>query len=115
MSSNNQFEVLSPWAEVDPVPLKSLAPRLESLEAKKIGLFVMKYKHASARVQTVIEKRLKERYPTIEFTRFDRNRGADFDSTLDNYLVDPAQDKRELADFEDWVKGVDAVVGAGGD
>jgi hypothetical protein len=75
----------------------------------------MKYKHASARVQTVIEKRLKERYPKAEFTRFDRNRGADLDSTFDNFQVNPDQDKRELAAFEDWVKGVDAVVGAVGD
>ena len=115
MNGSDLFEVVSPWAEVDPVPLKGLAPRLETLSAKRIGLFTMKYKHASARIQTVIEKRLKERYPKAEFFYFDRNRGADFDSTLDNYQVDPTQDQRDLAAFEDWLKGVDAVVGAVGD
>ena len=30
-------------------------------------------------------------------------------------VVDAAQDHREEAMFEDWVKGVDAVVGAVGD
>jgi hypothetical protein len=115
MNNSDQFEVLSPWAEIDPITLNSLAPRLESPDGKRIGLFVMKYKHASALVQTVIEKRLKERYPSAKFFRFDRHRGADFDSTLDNYQVDPVQDKRELADFEDWLKGLDAVIGAVGD
>ena len=110
-----QYEALSPWAEADPVPLLSLAPRLSDLNHKKIGLFTMKYKHASARVQTVIEKRLKERFPTAEFVRFDRIRGADFDSTFDNFQADPALDKRDLDAFEEWVKGVDAVVGAVGD
>ncbi len=112
---DSQFEVLNPWAEADPVPLLSLSPRISDLSHKKIGLLTMKYKHASARVQSVIEKRLKERFPTLEFSRFDRNRGADLDASYDNLQVDPAQDKIDLAAFEDWIKGVDAVVGAVGD
>jgi hypothetical protein len=112
-----QFEVLNPWAEADPVPFRGLNPRLDDLNNKKIGLFTMKYKHASARVQTVIEQRLKARFPNVEISRYDRNKGADFDSTTDNLVAtnDPAQEKRELAEFDDWVKGVDAVVGAVGD
>ena len=35
--NSSSFEVLSPWAEVDPVPLKGISPRLKSLEGKKIG------------------------------------------------------------------------------
>jgi hypothetical protein len=111
----SQYEVLSPWAEADPVPVLSLAPRLSDLNHKKIGLFTMKYKHASARVQTVIEKRLKERFPTAHFSVFNRNTGADYDSTLDNFRSDPVKDKLDLDAFEEWVKGVDAVVGAVGD
>jgi len=112
-----QFEVLNPWAEADPVPLRGLSPRLADLNSKKIGLFTLTYKHASARVQTVIEQRLKARFPNVEITRYDRNKGADFDSISDNIMAvtDIAQEKRELAEFDDWVKGVDAVIGAVGD
>jgi hypothetical protein len=112
---DNQYEVLTPWAEADKLPTLKLAPRIPDLNHKKIGLFTMKYKHASARVQSVIQKRLKERYPEAEFTIFDRKRGGDFDSNIDNFALDPEIEKRELAEFEDWLKGVDAVVGAVGD
>ena len=34
------FEVLSPWAEADPVPMEGLtAERLTDLNGKKVGLF----------------------------------------------------------------------------
>jgi hypothetical protein len=36
---SNQYEVLNPWAEVDPVPLKHITPRLDSLSTKTIGLY----------------------------------------------------------------------------
>ena len=35
----NQLQVLSPWSEIDPVPLQAPAARLDSLDGKKIGLF----------------------------------------------------------------------------
>ena len=35
----NTFEVLSPWAEADPVPARGITPRVSSLAGKKIGLF----------------------------------------------------------------------------
>ena len=37
-ATKGMFEVLSPWAEADPIPLKGLAPRLDGLKGKKIGL-----------------------------------------------------------------------------
>jgi len=37
---DTQFEVLSPWADVDPIPLRGISPRLSSLAGKKIGIFV---------------------------------------------------------------------------
>jgi hypothetical protein len=114
MSSQN--EVLSPWAEADPVPLKGLSPRLNSLAGKKVGLFTLTYKHASARVNSVVEKKLKERFPDIQVSRYDRNRGADLEvNKQPGEYIDPAQDSGELARFEEWLKGVDAVVGAVGD
>src|SRR5207253_9809052 len=33
------YEVLSPWAEVDPVPQKGISPRLPELSGRRIGLF----------------------------------------------------------------------------
>ncbi len=111
---SGSYEVLNPWAEADPIPLKGLSPRVSDLGGKKIGLFTLSYKHASARVNAVIEKRLKARFPTATFSYFDRSYGADFDDST-NHLSYGIDSKETLAKFEDWVKGVDAVVGAVGD
>ncbi len=35
----NQFVALSPWADVDPIPLRGISPRIQNLAGKKIGLF----------------------------------------------------------------------------
>jgi hypothetical protein len=37
---DNQFVVLSPWADVDPIPVRGISPRILTLTGKKIGLFV---------------------------------------------------------------------------
>ena len=39
MSETNQYEVLNPWAESDPVPMRGISPRLDTMEGKTIGLF----------------------------------------------------------------------------
>jgi hypothetical protein len=106
MSSNThgQYEVLSPWAEADPVPMRGLkSPRLTNLADKKIGLFA-NIKRASVPIQTVIERKLKERYPTCETSWF---RGQAFSVAE----LDP-QNKGK---FQEWIKGVDAVILAVGD
>jgi hypothetical protein len=110
----SSYEVLNPWAESDPVPLRGLSPRLPGLTGKKIGLFTLTYKHASARVNSVIERRLKEKFPDAKFSYYERSFGADFDD-VSNHLSYGQDTKESLAKFEDWVKGVDAVVGAVGD
>jgi hypothetical protein len=51
-----------------------------------------------------VGKRLKEKYPTAEFTEF---------GNLKPNEVITEQDGKEK--FEDWLKGVDAVVTAFGD
>jgi hypothetical protein len=98
MSKNNQYEVLSPWAEVDPVPLKGISPRLTSLEGKKIGLF-QNFKQASKQMTATIEKKLKERYPGLETSIFD--------STDQNVSVIETDKK---AEFVEWAKGIDAAI-----
>jgi hypothetical protein len=98
MSKNNQYSVLSPWAEADPVPLKGISPRLTSLEGKKIGLF-QNFKQASKQITKTIEKKLKERYPGLETSIFD--------STDQNVTVIETDKK---AEFEEWVRGIDAAI-----
>ena len=64
-SSESKLEVLSPWAEVDPIPLKGISPRIDNLAGKKIGLFV-NYKRAARPIGLSLEKRLKSMYPGSE-------------------------------------------------
>ena len=68
---SNDYEVLSPWAEADPIPLKGITPRTAELDGKTIGLFCSRYKPASTPILNAVESRLKEKYPEIllEITR----------------------------------------------
>ena len=58
------FEVLSPWADVDPVALRGITPRPKDLAGKKIGLF-SNGKRAAALTLTAFEARLKEKVPSV--------------------------------------------------
>ena len=98
-----QYEVLSPWAEADPVPLKGLSPRISDLAGKKIGL-LRNGKKAAEPVLTVVEKILRKKYPTAEFIWF---RGKSFSVS--------ELEKERRSEFEDWIKSVDAVIAAVGD
>jgi hypothetical protein len=102
-STKGMYDVLSPWAEADPIPLKGLAPRLDSLGAKKIGL-LRNNKRAGEAILKVAAKRLKEKYPDIEFSWF---KGTTFSVTN--------LEKNRLAEFEAWIKSVDAVLAAAAD
>ena len=99
---SDMYEVLNPWAETDPVPLRSIAPRLGDLRDKKIGLFTND-KRAAEPTQNLVEAKLKEKYPALKFSRFLR---------LPNISVAETPDK---ARFDDWLKGLDAVIFAIGD
>ena len=97
------YEVLSPWAEADPVPLKGLTPRITDLAGKKIGL-LRNGKRAAEPILTVTEKMLRNKFPTTEFIWFDGN----------SFSVSELE-KDRLQEFEDWIKSVDAVIAAVGD
>jgi hypothetical protein len=97
------YEVLSPWAEADPVPLKGLAPRLDELDGKKIGL-LCNSKRAAPHILDVTEQLLKEKFPKVPVSRFEGR-------TFSVSSLEP--DRR--TEFEDWLKGVDAVIAAVGD
>ena len=101
--TNNSFEVLSPWAEADPIPLKGLAPRLSTLSGKKIGL-LRNNKRAAEPILELASRKLNEKYPDLEFSWF---RGTTFSASE---LEQGGRDR-----LVDWLKGVDAVVAAVGD
>jgi hypothetical protein len=97
------YEVLSPWAEADPVPWRGINPRLTDLAGRKIGLLRNSKRAAEPSLQVVAD-RLKKRYPTIEFSWF---------ANLRPNEMSVAQDIKD--DFEKWLKEVDAVIASYGD
>jgi hypothetical protein len=100
---SDQYEVLSPWAEKDPVPLRGISERLKDLSGMTIGLHADN-KPAAVPILKVVEKRVQEQYPTAKTTWFKTK------------LIDEIDRYPEVrARFLEWAKGVDAVVGAVGD
>jgi hypothetical protein len=97
------YEVLSPWAEADPVPLRGLSPRLDTLDGKKIGL-LCNSKRAAPLILDVTERLLKQRFPTAVTSRF----------LARSFSVSALEKDRE-GEFNDWLKGLDAVIAAVGD
>lgn len=102
--SDGQYEVLSPWAEADPIPLKGISPRLKDLADKKIGLFCNS-KRASKPIMTAVAEKLKERYPTSEINRYEAE---------ESFLIVQTEGKNK-AKFGEWVKELDAAIVAVGD
>ena len=98
-----QFEVLSPWADVDPIPLRGISPRIPTLAGKKIGLFVNP-KRAAMPIAESIQRRLGTMYPDIQTIIFH--------STAPNVNEIETKNKEK---FTAWAKGVDAVIGVVGD
>ncbi|OGN96211.1 MAG: hypothetical protein A2Y89_01540 [Chloroflexi bacterium RBG_13_51_18] len=101
--STDTYEVLSPWAEADPVLLKGLAPRLDNLDGKKIGL-LCNNKRAAPLILDAAEKLLKKKFPTAKFSRFFAR----------SFSVSSLEKDRE-AEFNTWLKEVDAVIASVGD
>ncbi len=100
---DTQFEVLSPWADVDPIPLRGISPRIDSLSGKKIGLFVNP-KRAALPIAESIDKRLKAMYPDIQTIMY-RSYGANVNEI----------ETKNKEEFTAWVKGLDAAIAAVGD
>jgi len=102
-ASEYEYEVLSPWAEVDPIPLRGISPRVDTLAGKKIGLFA-NFERAARRIQSYVEKKIKEKYPDSETSLFD--------SRLPNVTETETANKEK---FTAWAKEMDAVIAAVGD
>ena len=102
---DTSYEVLSPWAEADPVPLKGINPRLPDLRGKRVGLSA-NYKRAAAPIQDAVEAELRARYgDQITISRFAQNGTHDIGSSADEGPL-----------FAEWLeKEVDTVIIAVGD
>ncbi len=101
--STAQYEVLSPWAEIDPVQPRGIAPRLATFEGKKVGMF-FNTKRAAKPILNLIERKLKERFPGLQFAYYPSTYPASAEIESQN---------REI--FKQWVHGVDAFIAAVGD
>ena len=98
------YEVLSPWAEADPVlPRGLVTERPADLASKKIGLFHI-WKRASKPVLEVLEKKLKAEFPNAEFSWY-----------AESQMNTPEIESRNKAQYEDWLKGIDTVIFTYGD
>jgi hypothetical protein len=98
-----QYQVLNPWAEADPIPLRGISPRVQSLAGKKIGLFA-NFKRAAKPITLSIEKRLRAMYPDATTSIYD--------SRLPNVSEIETKNRDK---FIAWVKEMDAFVAVVGD
>ncbi len=101
--TNCLYEVLSPWADADPVPFRGITPRLTDLAGKKIGL-LRNSKRSAEPILKVAAVKLQEKFPTIEFSWY-----------RTNAFSASAEEKERLPEFEDWLRSVDAVIASVGD
>lgn len=98
------YDVLSPWAETDPLALRGITPRLAELRGTRIGLFAND-KRAALPIQDVVEAELRARFgDEITIARFKRHDHGDAGSSQD-----------DGARYERWLQEVDAVIVAVGD
>ena len=67
--ATTMLEVLNPRGEVDPPKTLGISPRVTTLAGKRIGLYD-NGKEGFAAFLDVIEKLLKEKYPTATIVRF---------------------------------------------
>ena len=103
MTSETSYEVLSPWAEADPVPLRGLSARPADLDGRTIGLF-SNGKRAAALILQACETQLRERLPGLRTSWYTATRANTPEALTEH-----------RAKFETWVAGTDAVLLAAGD
>jgi hypothetical protein len=102
-TNSSTYEVLSPWADADPKLVRGINPRIENVQSKTIGLF-QNTKRSAGPMLEVVERRLKEKYSGIKTSWYKAHRPNE------------AQVETERkAEFEQWLSGVDAVIGSQGD
>jgi hypothetical protein len=102
--SDATYDVLSPWAETDPIPLEGITPRLDNLQGKRLGLYA-NYKRAAVPIQDAVEAELVRRFPEgLAISRFHQAGSNDVGSSAD-----------QGAEFKRWLEDLDGVIVAVGD
>ncbi len=96
--SGSAYEVLSPWADADPAPLRGITPRPDGLAGKRIGLYSNR-KRAAGLTLSAFEQQLRKSYPTAETSWYECS-----------VVNTPEMLTDGKAKFEAWVTSVDAVV-----
>jgi hypothetical protein len=99
----NLYEVLSPWADADPIPYRAINPRINDLTSKKIGLFCNTKRVAEPTLK-VVEDRFKKKFPSVTLSWF-------YNTTPNEAIIE----QMRKDEFENWLKGVDAIIAAYGD
>ena len=100
----NAYTVLSPWAEAESGELTGLAPRLDTLAGKTIGMF-SNFKGHSPVILEIIADEIQRIHKEVSFVYF-------------QYPKDTSEilnDDEFLPSFERWLDGCDGVIAGYGD
>jgi len=97
-AADAQYEVMNPWADVDPFPPKAISPRIDSFDGKKIGLFANSKRSAVPQAR-MVEKKLKGKFSNIQTDLYHAPEPTSI-----------AKDGPDWGKFTTWIKSVDAVV-----
>jgi hypothetical protein len=98
------YEVISPWADIEQIKPKGLVPRVTDLNDKTIGLYAY-FKPWGIPIMKEVERQLKEKFPTARFKHYH------FPLHVEEVIKHPQYKES----FEEWVKEVDTVVAGHGD
>jgi hypothetical protein len=101
--TENLYEVLSPWADANPVPYRAINPRPNDLNGKKIGLFCNTKRVAEPTLK-VVEDRFKKKFASITLSWF-------YNTTPNEAIIEQVR----KGEFENWLRGVDVIIAAYGD
>ena len=98
------YTVLSPWAKSDYLVKYPITPRLSDLAGKTIGLYAS-FKEYHPFFMQELERQLAAVLPETKFSHY-------------TYIVDTKEirdDETNYPIFQEWLSGVDAVIGVGAD
>jgi hypothetical protein len=98
------YEVLSPWAQIDRTDSEAMKPRMKDLNGKTIGLF-SHFKEHSPLILKEVKRQLMARFPSAQFSHYQYPRDT----------TEIMNDEKYKPSFLEWLRGVDCVVSAYGD
>jgi hypothetical protein len=108
-----EFEVLSPWGEVEAQKPRGLNPRFTNLDGKTVGLFAF-FKFYGPAIMGGVQEVLQERFPKTKFSLF-HHPGQDptqakFNGPFPEIDIEIMKDEKYRDQFLAWLKTVDTVV-----